>query len=423
MSTPSALPPSPAPDATAEEERDRRSVADFLRLETSGGLLLLAAATVALIWANSPLGDAYTALRDHHVGIAALGLDLSVGHWASEGLLAVFFFVAGIELKRELVLGELRRPAAAALPVVAAVGGMVAPALVYLAVAGLGGGTLDGWAVPMATDIAFALGVLAVAGRHMPAALRTFLLTLAIVDDLIAILVIAVVFTSDVSLWALAGALAGLAVFWALHRGHVRGWYVYVPLSLVIWGLMYISGIHATVAGVAIGMLLRTTSGPLEKESPAERVEHLVHPYSAGIAVPLFALFAAGVTVSGGTLAEVAREPAALGVVLGLFAGKLIGVFGVTYLAARFTRARLNPSLTWADMAGGALLAGIGFTVSLLMTELSFAGHPGMAEQVKVAVLAGSLLSALCASALLAVRGRRYARARAASAGTGVRSR
>ncbi|MGK5531093.1 Na+/H+ antiporter NhaA [Streptomyces sp. URMC 129] len=405
-----------AQDPQAVAARDRRSVAEFLGLETTGGMLLLVAATLALLLANSPLGDAYVDLRDHHLDIPALGLELSVGHWASDGLLAVFFFIAGIELKRELVVGELRRPAAAVLPVVAAIGGMVTPALVYVAVAGAGGGDLNGWAVPMATDIAFALGVLAVVGRHLPSALRTFLLTLAIVDDLIAIVVIAVFYTSGLDPWALLGALAGFAVFWLLHRRGVRGWYVYVPLALATWVLMYNSGVHATVAGVVLGMLLRTRAGPLEKESPAERVENVVHPFSAGIAVPVFALFAAGVEVSGDTFGAMVREPEALGVTLGLVAGKVIGVFGATWLTARFTRARLSPSLTWPDVAGGAMLAGIGFTVSLLIAELAFAEAPHLSEHVKVAVLLGSVLSALLASLMLGLRGRQYRRAAEAAA-------
>ncbi|MEO3750033.1 Na+/H+ antiporter NhaA [Streptomyces sp. B6B3] len=403
------LPPS-LPVRSREEHdatRNRRSVAEYLRTEVSGGLLLLIAAALAVILANSPLSDAYASLRDHHLDIPALGLELSVGHWASDGLLAVFFFVAGVELKRELVVGELRHPAAAALPVLAAIGGMVCPALIYLAVAGPGGGRLDGWAVPMATDIAFALGVLAVVGRHLPSALRTFLLTLAIVDDLIAILVIAVFYTSTLNLPALGGALAGLVLFRLLHWRNVRGWYVYVPLSLAIWVLMFNSGVHATIAGVAIGMLLRATTTEFEKQSPAERVQHLLHPYSAAIAVPVFALFAAGVEVSPAIVGELFGEPEALGVLLGLFVGKFVGVFGSTYLAARFTRARLHPSLGWADIAGLALLAGIGFTVSLLITELAFAGLPELEDHVKVAVLLGSLIAALAASAVLTLRGRK----------------
>ncbi|UGY91505.1 Na+/H+ antiporter NhaA [Streptomyces gobiensis] len=390
--------------------RERRVLADALRTETVGGMVLLAAAVVALLWANTPLNELYDRVRDFHFGIPALGLDLSVEHWASDGLLTIFFFVAGIELKRELVVGELRRPAAAALPVVAAICGMAVPALFYVAVNAAGGGEMHGWAVPMATDIAFALGVLAVIGTNLPSGIRAFLLTLAIVDDLGAIIVIAIFYTSTLNMWALAGALAGLVVFYVLHqRLRLRGWYYYMPLALAIWALMYNSGVHATIAGVAMGMLLRVTTRSGEKESPAERIEHLVRPVSAGVAVPLFALFAAGVSVSGSALSEAARQPEALGVVAGLYAGKLIGIFGGTYLAARFTRARLSSDLTWADVAGVAMLAGIGFTVSLLVTELAFT-DPETTEHVKAAVLIGSLLSALTACVILKFRDAKYRR-------------
>ncbi|WP_314175361.1 Na+/H+ antiporter NhaA [Streptomyces winkii] len=390
-----------------------RRLTEVLRTETTGGMILLAATLAALIWANA-LSDSYEAVGSFHFGLPALGLDLSVRHWASEGLLTVFFFVAGTELKRELVSGELRKPAAAALPVVAAAAGTVVPAAVYLAANYVGGGRLGGWAVPMATDIAFALGVLAVIGSHLPSGVRAFLLTLAVVDDLGAILVIAVFFTSTLNWAALAGAAAGLVLFGVLHRRlGVRGWYVYVPLALAVWALTYSSGIHATIAGVAMGMLLRsrprTGPGrkPEETTSPAERVEHLLRPLSAGVAVPVFALFTAGVTVSGPALAEMFRHPESLGVLLGLFLGKFAGVFGGTYLAARFTRARLDPSLAWPDMAGLSMLAGIGFTVSLLVTELAFT-DAATVEHVKAAVLAGSLLSAAVACAVLRFRDARY---------------
>lgn len=376
-----------------------RTLAEALRTETTGGIVLLAATLAALVWANVFSGS-YEAVGSFHFGLPDLGLDLSVRHWASEGLLTVFFFVAGAELKRELVSGELRRPAAAALPVVAAVAGTVVPAAVYLTVSSAGGGDPGGWAVPMATDIAFALGVLAVIGSHLPSGLRAFLLTLAVVDDLGAILIIAVFFTSTIHWLPLAGAVAGLVLFRFLHaRLGVRAWYVHVPLAVVIWALMHNSGLHATIAGVALGMLLRA--------SRAEHVEHLVRPVSAGVAVPAFALFAAGVSVSGSALAEAFRQPEALGVLLGLVVGKFAGVFGGTYLAARFTRARLDPSLAWSDMVGVSMLAGIGFTVSLLVTELAFADAE-TAEQVKAAVLAGSLLAAVAACAVLKVRDSRY---------------
>ncbi|ALV34464.1 Na+/H+ antiporter NhaA [Streptomyces sp. CdTB01] len=390
---------------------ERTYVADALRTETVGGVLLLAAAVTALIWANVPaLHGSYESLSHFHFGPAALGLHLSVAHWAADGLLAVFFFVAGIELKRELVAGDLRDPKAAALPVAAALCGMAVPALVYTLTNLTGGGSLGGWAVPTATDIAFALAVLAVIGTSLPSALRAFLLTLAVVDDLFAILIIAVFFTGSIDFAALGGAVAGLAVFWLLLRKGVRGWYVYVPLALVIWGLMYNSGIHATIAGVAMGLMLRCHRHEGEAHSPGERVEHLVRPLSAGLAVPLFALFSAGVVVSGGALGDVFTKPETLGVVLGLVVGKAVGIFGGTWLTARFTRASLSEDLAWADVAAVATLAGIGFTVSLLIGELAFDGDAVLTDEVKAAVLTGSLIAATLATVLLKVRNAKYRR-------------
>ncbi|MCX5170527.1 Na+/H+ antiporter NhaA [Streptomyces antibioticus] len=390
---------------------ERSAVTDALRTETVGGVLLLVAAVAALIWANVPaLHDSYVSVGDYHFGPEALGLHLSVEHWAADGLLAIFFFVAGVELKRELVAGDLKDPRAAALPVAAALCGMAVPALVYALTNVLGGGSLDGWAVPTATDIAFALAVLAVIGTSLPGALRAFLLTLAVVDDLFAILVIAVFFTDDISLLALGGALAGLVVFWVLLRTGVRGWYVYVPLALVIWALMYNSGVHATIAGVAMGLMLRCTTREGEERSPGERIEHLVRPLSAGLAVPLFALFSAGVAVSGGALANVFRQPETLGVVLGLVVGKTVGVFGGTWLTARFTRASLSEDLAWADLFAVATLAGIGFTVSLLIGELAFEGDAALTDEVKASVLLGSLIAAVLATVLLKLRNARYRR-------------
>ncbi|WP_181764760.1 Na+/H+ antiporter NhaA [Streptomyces albidus (ex Kaewkla and Franco 2022)] len=392
---------------------ERTAVAKALRTETVGGLALLAAAVVALVWANSPWSAGYAAARDLHFGIPALGLDLSVGHWTSDGLLTLFFLVAGIELKRELVVGQLRSPAAAALPVVAAVCGMAVPAALYLATAAAGGGSSKGWAVPMATDIAFALAVLAVLNTHLPSALRAFLLTLAVVDDLGAILVIALFFTSDLNPPALIGAAAGLVVFYLLQRFRVRGWWWYLPLGVAIWALTYNGGIHATVAGVAMGLILRTTRDKetpgrkAERASPGERTEHLLRPLSAGVAVPLFALFAAGVSVSVSGLGEIFTRPEPLGVVLGLVIGKIAGILTGTYLTARFTRARLNPDLAWADVLAISTLAGIGFTVSLLIGELAFP-DPADAAHIKTAVLAGSLMAAALAAVLLKRRDRIY---------------
>lgn len=400
-------PVSPASSRTTLLNRlplpERNFLADALRTETVGGLILLVAAVAALVWANVQ-GSSYTAVSDFHFGPAALGLDLSVEHWAADGLLAVFFFVAGVELKRELVAGELRDPKAAALPVIAALCGMVVPALVYVLTSALGGGGLDGWAVPTATDIAFALAVLAVLGTSLPGALRAFLLTLAVVDDLFAILIIAVFFTESIDFLALGGAFLGLALFWILLRLGVRGWWVYVPLALAVWGLMYNSGVHATIAGVAMGLMLRCTRRAGEAVSPGERIEHLVRPLSAGLAVPLFALFAAGITLRGDALAGVFTRPETLGIVLGLVVGKTVGVFGGAWLATRFTKAELNRDLAWADVFAVAALAGIGFTVSLLIGELAFAGDEEKTNEAKAAVLLGSVIAAVVSGVLLKLR-------------------
>ncbi|MEU9665972.1 Na+/H+ antiporter NhaA [Streptomyces bobili] len=390
---------------------ERNYVADALRTETVGGVLLLVAAVTSLIWANIPaLHDSYESVSHFHLGPGALGLNLSIEHWAADGLLAVFFFVAGIELKRELVAGELKDPRAAALPVVAALCGMAAPALVYVVTNLTGGGSLGGWAVPTATDIAFALAVLAVIGTSLPNALRAFLLTLAVVDDLFAILIIAVFFTESIDFAALGGAAVGLVVFWLLLRKGVRGWYVYVPLALVIWALMYNSGVHATIAGVAMGLMLRCSTREGEKHSPGEQIEHLVRPLSAGLAVPLFALFSAGVSISGGAVADVFTQPETLGVVLGLVVGKTVGIFGGTWLTVRFTRASLSEDLAWADVFAVASLAGIGFTVSLLIGELAFEGDAVLTDEIKAAVLIGSVIAAALATVLLKLRNAKYRR-------------
>ncbi|MFG3310161.1 Na+/H+ antiporter NhaA [Streptomyces wuyuanensis] len=387
---------------------ERTTVADALRAETVGGIMLLAAAATALVWANTPWKSSYETVREFHFGLPAFGLDLSVAHWTADGLLAIFFFVAGAELKRELAVGELRDPKTATVPVVAALSGMAVPALVYGIISTSAGGTWNGWAVPMATDIAFALGVLAVIDTHLPSALRAFLLTLAIVDDLGAIIVIALFFTSTINLPALGGAVLGLGLFFYLHhRRQVHGWYWYLPLAAVIWGLTHASGVHATVAGVAMGLLLRVAKDRTTGQRPVERIAHLARPFSAGLAVPLFALFAAGVSVSGATLSTVVTGPEPLGVALGLFVGKTAGVFGGACLAIRFTRAQLGPDLALADVFALAVLTGIGFTVSLLIGELAYP-NPAAQEQIKTAVLLGSLTAALVAAVLLRLRNSHY---------------
>ncbi len=397
---------------------ESNDLAGVLRNETIGGALMLGAAVVALVWANSPWSNVYDTVRETTVGPAALHLDLSLQTWAADGLLAIFFFVAGLELKREFVVGDLRKPSRAAVPVAAAIAGMVAPALVFLAVAmaaGAEGPALRGWAIPTATDIAFALAVLAVIQSHLPPALRAFLLTLAVVDDLGAILVIATVYTASVDFLALAGAAVLLLGYALLQRRRVRAWWVYVPIGLAVWGLVHEAGVHATVAGMALALLTRARPDPGEHEAPAERVEHRVGPYSAGIAVPIFALFAAGVPISGGTFGGLVNDPASIAVVVGLVVGKPAGVLFGAWLTARFTRAQLGEGLSWADIAAVGMLAGVGFTVSLLITELAYE-DPAQVELVKTAVIIGSLVAAVLAAVLLVRRNAAYRRLEEAAA-------
>jgi NhaA family Na+:H+ antiporter len=388
---------------------ERTEILSVLRDETTGGFVLLVATAAALLWAN--LGtDSYLSVAGTVIGPAALHLDLSVATWTADALLVVFFLVAGLELKREIVVGELSDRATAILPAVAAVCGMAIPAVVYVVVNVSMDGELTGWAVPTATDIAFALAVLAVIGSRLPTSLRAFLLTLAVVDDLLAITIIAVFFTPDVSILPLMGAVGLLGLYALLQRRRVRGWWIYLPMFLAAWLLIHESGVHATVIGVAFGLATRVRRDEGERESPAERLEHRMRPFSAAVCVPLFALFAAGVVVSADTLRLMLTDPVALGIVLGLLVGKGLGIAVGAYLTARFTHAELSEDLSWADVVGVAVLAGIGFTVSLLISELAFDSNPATLELAKSAVLIGSLLSALVASVILARRNAVYRR-------------
>ena len=414
-SDPSAAPPTPPTPARRLLQRtrdlaDASFVADALRTETVGGVLLLAAATIALLWANSPWRESYEQLKQVAVGPASLHLQLDLSHWAGDGLLAVFFFVAGLELKRELVVGDLSDVQRAVLPVVAALAGVALPALLYLAVTAGTDGAARGWAVPTATDIAFALAALAVMGSHLPSGLRSFLLTLAVVDDLVAITIIAVFYTSDLDVVPLLGALVPLAVFGLLAQRRWGRWWLLGPLALLTWALVHASGVHATVAGVLLALTVPVRRRPDERHSVAEHLEHAVRPWSAGVAVPAFALFAAGVTLVGGGLADAVRDPVAWGVVGALVVGKALGVLGGTWLTARFTRAELDDGLEWGDVVGLSLLAGIGFTVSLLIGELAFGAGSPRDDHVKTAVLAGSVLAAGLAAVVLRRRERVYRR-------------
>ncbi|SNR95873.1 sodium/proton antiporter, NhaA family [Geodermatophilus pulveris] len=396
---------------------ETRRVTDVLRRETVGGALLLVAATVALVWANSPWGGAYEGLRDTVVGPASLHLDLSLGTWAADGLLAVFFFVAGLELKREFVAGDLRDPRRAALPIAAAVGGMAVPALLFVLFnLGRDDGALRGWAIPAATDIAFALAVLAVISTHLPAALRTFLLTLAVVDDLLAIMVIAVFYTAELAVGPLLLALVPLALFGLLVQKRIRSWWLLLPLAAATWVLVHESGVHATVAGVLLAFTVpvvrsEAAGGPDAGPGLAEHFEHRIRPLSAGVAVPVFAFFSAGVAVGGVSgLVESVTDSVAVGITAGLVLGKAVGITGATWLVSRFTRAELDSELGWPDVLGLSLLGGIGFTVSLLITELAFGMGTETYEHAKVGILTGTLLAALLATVVLRLRNRRYKR-------------
>ena len=398
-------------------------IGDVLRRETVGGAFLLVATVLAMVLANSPWSGAYEAVRDARLGPASLDLDLTVGQWAADGLLAIFFFVAGLELKREFVAGDLRDTHRAALPVVAAVGGMVVPAALFVLINyDTGGDALRGWAVPVATDIAFALAVLAVISSHLPAALRTFLLTLAVVDDLLAIIIIAVFFTTDLHVAPLLLAALPLAVFTILVQRRVRSWWLLLPLAVTVWILVNASGVHATVAGVLLGFTVPVMRSQQEGRADAgsglaEHFEHRWRPVSAGVAVPVFAFFAAGVTLGGlSGLRTSLLDPVAVGVVVGLVVGKTIGILGASYLLARLTRAELDEQLSWFDVLGLALLGGIGFTVSLLIGELAFGIGSERDDHVKIAVLFGSLLAATMAAVVLRIRNGVYRRIEEAEA-------
>ncbi len=398
-------------------------ITEILRTETVGGVILLVAAGAALIWANSPWAPSYFALRDLEIGAEPLGLhlNLTLGAWAADGLLAIFFFVVGLELKREFVAGDLRDPSRAALPIAAAVGGMVVPALIFVVMnIRSPAGALQGWAIPTATDIAFAVAVLAVISTHLPSALRTFLLTLAVVDDLLAITVIAVFYTDHINVVALAAALVPLAVFALCVQRGVQSFWVLIPLAVATWVLLHESGVHATVAGVLLGFAVpvrrSATRRGVEADQEtrvgmAEHFEHVIRPLSAGIAIPVFAFFAAGVALGGlSGLTNALSDPIALGIVLGLVVGKPVGILLTTRLMASVTRAKLDSSLRWVDVLGMSMLAGIGFTVSLLIGDLAYGLGTNRDELVKVGVLTGSLLAAALAAFVLLTRNAAYRR-------------
>jgi NhaA family Na+:H+ antiporter len=385
--------------------------AEILRKETVGGVLLLVAASAALLWANSPWSHVYRAVSEFAMGPESLHLRLSVSAWAADGLLAIFFFVVGLELKREFVAGDLRDPAQAALPIAAAIGGMIVPAAIFIGINLTVGRpeNLGGWAVPIATDIAFALAVLAVLSTHLPTALRTFLLTLAVVDDLIAITVIAIFYTDHLSLGPLALAMIPIGLFGLVVQRGIHYWWLLLPLATAAWALVHASGVHATVAGVVLGFTVPVLGR--HGHPTAELLEHTLRPVSAGFAVPVFAFFAAGVTVGGWSgLGDSLLRPVTDGVIAGLVIGKPLGVWLTAFLLAKFTHASLDDDLAWRDILGVSLLAGIGFTVSLLIGELAFDYGTVTAADVKIGVLVGSVVAGVLASLVLLSRNAAYRR-------------
>lgn len=421
-STPPSTPPKPGSTVLGRGSyAEALRIGEILRKETVGGTLLVVAAVIAIIWANSPASESYFALRDFKVGYEPWHLELSLGAWAADGLLAIFFFLVGLELKREFVAGDLRDIRKSIVPVAAAAGGVAVPALIYVAINLGSPGTLRGWAIPTATDIAFAVAVLAIIGSHLPSALRIFLLTLAVVDDLIAITIIAFFYTSDLHFEPLLLALIPLAIytFLAQKYRHFFGrkvfaaWLILLPLGMVVWALVHASGIHATVAGVLLGFavpVIRSRAlGPDGGPGLAEIFEHRFRPISAGVAVPVFAFFSAGVAVGGWDgLLSALSDPVALGIIVALVLGKPIGILGTTWILTKATRATLDSSFKWIDIFGVALLAGIGFTVSLLVAELSFGLGSPHDDHAKVGILGASLLAALLATAVLRTRNRQY---------------
>jgi Na+:H+ antiporter, NhaA family len=409
-----------------------RPLQEFLSTSTASGTLLLAAAVLALLWANSPWASAYEAFWETslelRLGTWMIGEDLR--HWVNDGLMSVFFLVVGLEIKREFLTGELRQWRAAALPVVGAIGGMIVPALLYLAL-NAGGAGARGWGIPMATDIAFALGVLLLAARHAPPGMKPFILTLAIVDDIGAIIVIALFYAGGVSVEFLLAAAAGCVLMLALRRIGVRATYVFVTLGALVWLATYSAGIHPTIAGVVLGLLAParpyqrphavsdearrtadlTVDDPdppdadaqhwlwlawLSREavSPLARTEHALLPWTSFAIVPIFAFANAGVRLSADRLGEAITSPVTIGVLVGLVVGKILGISAATRLALSAGIARLPAGVRFAHLTGAAGVAGIGFTVSLFIADLAFT-DPALVDQAKIGILAASIVAGL----------------------------
>ncbi|MDX2237048.1 MAG: Na+/H+ antiporter NhaA [Hyphomonadaceae bacterium] len=381
---------------SSRRSRAASAMRRFLAQESSGGFVLMAAAALALIVANSPAADLYFDALHAYVG------PLSVGHWINDALMAVFFLYVGLEIKRELLVGELSTWQRRALPGIAALGGMIAPALIYAAINAGDPETLRGWAIPAATDIAFALGVLSLLGRSAPVSLKIFLTALAIIDDLGAVAIIALFYTSDLDVAALGGASACIAALLALNRFAVRALWPYLLIGVVLWTFVYMSGVHATLAGVLLAFTIPMGRDAQDQHTPLHRLEHGVSPWVAFAIVPIFGFANAGVSLAGIT-PQALLDPVPLGVAAGLFIGKQIGVFGAAWAAIKLNIADAPAFATTRQLYGVSLLCGIGFTMSLFIGLLAFDQSPALQDETKIGVLVGSLLSAL--SAALVLRG------------------
>ncbi len=428
--------PDPAASDTSQRRGLIRPLVDFLHTEAAGGVALVVATIAALLWANSPWDVSYNDLWTTHLAVSLSGweLDLELRDWINDGLIALFFFVVGLEIKRELVEGELRDRRRAALPAGAALGGMIAPAVIYAAF-NAGGGAVEGWGIPMATDIAMAVGVLSLIGSRVVPSLKLFLLTLAIVDDIGAIAVIAVFYTDDIHGDALLASVGLVLAVAAMRRAGVGSIAAYAVVGAGLWLTLHASGIHATLAGVVLGLMAPTqpvrrpelidaaeladassqpprgpTAGAAgETVSVVEWLEHVLHPWTSFVVVPLFALANAGIPLSRDTIGDAMTSPVAGGIVVGLVAGKVVGISGFAWLAVRLRIARLPENTTWSDIVAVSAVAGIGFTVSIFVTGLAFGGDP-LEDVAKVAVMVASLLAAAIGSTLLVMAARRRPR-------------
>ncbi len=393
----------------AVSRRLPRPIRQFVRTEVSGGIVLLIAALAAMAWANSPVDGVYNDIFERTITVDAgvFRIEEDVRHWINDALMTLFFFVVGLEIKREMAVGELAGINRAALPVIAAAGGMVVPALIYTAF-NYGGDGSKGWGIPMATDIAFALGVLALFGRRIPPPLRTFLLALAIADDIGAILVIAIFYTQSLELDSLAIAGAIFAAILAMKTIGVKNYAFYALAGAAAWVAVFESGVHATLTGVALGLITplgtETTEGEedavLVSPGPLEEMEALLHPVSSFLIVPLFALANAGVSLDPDSVSDSAGEAITIGVALGLFIGKPLGIGLATLLALRLGIGRLPASVNVQQVLGVGFIAGIGFTVALFVNGLAFT-DPSLQQHGRLGIVAGSLLASLVGAAIL----------------------